>query len=105
MRVSLSVGCRPGVQEGADNRNIAVELLTPDAVAGARDMGNLELRHLLLHRGGHLRPNDSATVKVYLMYLGVPASTAREAPIKPDANMQLPLIMERPNAKWSGRSS
>jgi hypothetical protein len=64
MRINLPVGCRPSVQEGADNRNVAVELLTPDAVAGVRDMGNLELRHLLLHRGGHLRPNDSTTVKV-----------------------------------------
>src|SRR5215212_6252743 len=64
MRVSLPVACRPGVQEGADNRDVAVELFTPDAVASARDMGDLELRHLLLHRGGHLWPNHRAAVKV-----------------------------------------
>src|SRR5215213_3190288 len=63
-RVSLPVGCRPGVQEGADNRDVAVELFTPDAVASAWDIGDLELQHLLLHCGGHLWPNDRAAVKI-----------------------------------------
>src|SRR5690348_14127470 len=63
-RVRQPVGGRPGVQKGADDCGVAVELLTTDAVASARDMGDLELRHLLLHCGGHFWPNDRAAIKV-----------------------------------------
>jgi hypothetical protein len=62
--VSLLLGCRPGVQKCPNNRDVVVELLTPDVVASTGDMGNLELQHLLLHRCVHLRPNDRAAVKV-----------------------------------------
>jgi hypothetical protein len=60
----------------SDDIDVAVELLTPDAVSGARDMGDLELRHLRLEKGEAGSLVLLTIIKVVLLPPGVlvPAS-------------------------------
>src|SRR5688500_2426669 len=54
----------PGSQEGPHDLHEVLELLAPHVVAGARDMGDLELWQLPLQLGGVLRPDDGTAVEV-----------------------------------------